>query len=203
MLVSPKYYIDSILLFLIFLAYASVLPRIDGHFSPDRTQGSAIRPQYPSSRESYKSQHVSLRSTDAITRRDDDLIDALRIRRIIIVTGSIPIVPVAVAALSLERFYDTILSHTLAPWRSLPPQQALAINMGPLQLTMNVVYSNGIPQGIPWAFVRNFARNMLAMTALGFTGTYNMYYDTDDGSSPDRLLPNFGVDVRLRVLWRM
>lgn len=148
-----------------------------------------------------KSQHVSVSSRDAITRRDDYLSDALRIKRIIIMTGSIPIVPIGAAAHSLERFYGAILFHALAPWCSLPPPQALAINMGPLQLTMNVVYNNGIPQGIPWAFVSNFARNMLAMTALGFTGTYHMYYDTDDESPPNPFLPTFGVDVRLRIAW--
>lgn len=196
--VSPKFYLDSILLFLIFLAYASVLPRSDGHSTSDRTQGSAILPQHASSRGSYERQHVSLRSTDAITRRDDDLSDALRIRRIVIVTGGVPIIA---AAYSLERFYSAILSNALATWCSLPPQQALSMTMGPLHLTMNTVYSNGIPQGIPWAFVSNFARNMLVMTGLGFTGTFNMYYDTDDGSSISPVLPTFGVDVRLRISW--
>lgn len=199
--VSPKFYIDNILLLLNYLAYASLLPCSHGHPNPDKTQGLAILPQYASSWESYKSQHESLRPIDAINRRDDDLSDALRIRRIIIVTGSIPFVPIRTAAHSLERFYRAILFHALAPWCSLPPQPALAIGMGPLQLTMNVVYSNGIPQGIPWAFVRNFARNMLVMTALGFTGTYQMYYDTDDESLLNPILPTFGVDVRLRILW--
>lgn len=198
MRVSLGTYIESTLLFLSVLAYPSVLPRSDEHSSPDKTQNSAILPQYVSGPGSYKSQHVSLRSTDVITRRDDEQGDPLRIRRIVIVTGSVPI---AAAAHSFEKFYLAILYNALAPWCSLPPQQGLQMTMGPLQLTMSVVHSYGISQGIPWAFVRNFARNMLAMTALGFTGTFDMYYDTDNGSPFYAQFPNFGVDVRLRVLW--
>ena len=198
--VSLGFYIESTLLFLSVLADPSVLPRNDEHLSPDKTQDSAILPQYVSAPGSYKSQHVSLRSTDVITRRDDEQADALRIRRIVIMTGSVPI---AAAAHSLETFYLAILYNALAPWCSIPPQQALQMTMGPLQLTMNVVASEGIAQGVPWAFVRNFARNMLAMTALGFTETFEMYYDTYDGSPFNAHFPNFGVDVRLRILWGM
>lgn len=191
---------ESILLFLIVLAYPSILSRSDEHLGPDETQDSAILPQYASALASYKSQHISLRSTDAISRRNDDQSDPLRIGRIVILTGSVPI---AAAAHSLEKFYLAILSNALASWCSLPPQPVLQITMGPLQLTMNVVGNNGIPQGIPWVFVRNFARNMLAMTALGFTGTFDMYYDTDDSLPFNAHFLNFGVDVGLRVLWGM
>lgn len=191
-------YIDGLLLLLNVLAYASVLPRSDERSIPDKTQGPAILPQYASSRGSYKGEHVSLRSTDGISRRDDEQSDALRIRSIVILTGSVPI---AAAACSFERFYQAILFNALAPWCSLPPQQFLRMTMGPLQLTMNVVLYNGIPQGIPWAFVRNFARNMLAMTAMGFTGTFDMYYETDEGSTFNPRLPHLGVDVRLRIVW--
>ena len=44
----------------------------------------------------------------------------------------------------------------------------LVITMGCLQLTLTVVLDSGVPRGIPWAFVRNFARKMRAMTGLGF-----------------------------------
>ena len=198
--VSLGIYIESTLLFLGVLAYPSVLPRRDEHSRPDEIQASAILPQYVSAPGIYKSQHVSIRSTDAIARRDDEQGDSLRIRRIVIVTASIPIVA---AAHSLERFYNAILFNALAPWCSLPPQRSLQMTMGPLQLSMEVVDNYGIPQGIPWAFVRNFARNMLAMTALGFTGTFNMYYDTDGSFPFNARFLNFGVDVRLRILWGM
>lgn len=192
--------IDSGLLILNVLAYRPILPRSEKHSPPHRSQRLAILPQHPSSQSSYKSQHLSLRPADAIIKRDDEQSDPLRIRRIDIVGGSVPI---AAVAHSLEFFYNAILSHALAPWCFLPPQGALVMTMGPLQLTMNVVYNSGVPQGIPWAFVRNFARNMLVMTARGFTGTYDMYYATDFGNPLIHFLPNFGVEVHLRILWGM
>lgn len=130
-------------------------------------------------------------------KRNDEHNDGLRVRRIDIVSGSVPI---AAAAHALEMFYNAILYNALAPWCSVPPQQALVMTLGPLQLTMNVVFDSGVPRGIPWAFVRNFARNMLAMTARGFTGTFDMYYETDDGLSFNAHLPSLGVEVHLRVL---
>ena len=195
-------YIDSVLLFLGVLAQAFVLPPGDQHSSPDKSQSPTIQPQHPSSQGSYKSHHVPLRSAGSMIKRDDEQSDDLRIRTIHIVTGSIPIVA---AAQSLEMFYNAILFNALAPWCSQPPQQALVMTMGPLQLTMVVVFNSGVPRGIPWAFIRNFARNMLAMTALGFTGTYDMYYGTNYGSSV-YLHPHtshLAVEVRLRVLWGM
>ena len=183
-------YIDIILSFLDVLAHASVLPRDKKLTSRDTSQGvTMVLPQHPSSPSSYKSHHISLRSTKTPSKRDDEQIDRLRVRRIRILTSSVPI---ASAAYSFEVFYNAILYNALAPWCSSPPQQVLVITMGPVQLTMNVVLDGGFPQGIPWAFVRNFARNMLAMTGLGFTGTYDMYYATETG---------FSVDVRLRILW--
>lgn len=196
-------YIDSVLLFLNVLAYAFVLPDGDEHSSPDKSQGPAIMPQHPSSQGSYKGHHVSLRPADAMSKRDDEQSDDLRIRRIDILSSSIPI---AVAAHSLELFYHAILYNALAPWSVWPPQQALVMTMGHLQLTMNVVYDGGVRQGIPWAFVRNFARNMIAMTALGFTGTYDMYYSRHPvfpftnfrfSSNPDD--PDLGVRVHLSI----
>ncbi|KAL9133219.1 MAG: hypothetical protein Q9175_005603 [Cornicularia normoerica] len=198
--VSWGFCIDSVLLFLFLnvLTYATVLPYGDEHSSPDKSQGAAILPQQPASQGSHKSQHVSLRSAGAMIQRDDEQSDDLRIIRIDIVTGSIPILA---AANSLDMFYNAILYNALAPWCSVPPQQTLVITMGHLQLTMNVVFDDGVPRGIPWAFVRNFARNMLGMTAMGFTGTFDMYYATDYGLSFNHDLPNLGVEVRLRIVW--
>ena len=199
-------YIDVVLLFLSALSSAFALPRGATDLSLDESQGTAIMPLPGSSQGSFKSHHVSLRSTDAMTKRDDEQSDDLRIRRIEILTSSIPI---AVAAYSLEMFYNAILHNALAPWCTRPPQQALVMTMGPLQLTMTVVANSGVAQGIPWPFVRNFARNMLAMTALGFTGTYNMFYSRHSVSTrgfgipftPDT--PDLAVEVRLGILWGM
>lgn len=199
-------YIDIVFLFLNALSSAFVFPRDDTHLSLDASQGPAILPPHRSSQGSFKSHHVSLRSTDAMAKRDDEQSDDLRVRSIEILTGSIPI---AVAANSLELFYNAILYNALAPWCTRPPQQALVMTMGPLQLTMNVVVDSGVAQGIPWPFVRNFARNMLAMTALGFTGTYDIYYSRHSVSTTGFGIPfnpgnpNLAVEVRLRILWGM
>lgn len=106
---------------------------------------------------------------------------------------------IAQAADSLDFFYNAILYNALAAWSTRPPQQVLVVTMGSLRLTMKVVYDGGIRQGISWAFVRNFARNMLAMTARGFSGTYDMYYTRGDRLSFD--FPGLGVEVTFRILW--
>lgn len=199
--ISWGFCIDSVLLFLNALAFTSVLPRGDKRSNPDEIQSFVILP-HRLSQGSYKGRNVPVRSADAMTKRDDDEDDDLRIRRIEIVAGSIPI---ATAAHSLEMFYNAILSNALAPWCNQPPQQALVMTMGPLQLTMNVVLNHGVPQGIPWAFVRNFARNMLAMTSMGFAGSYNMYYSrlADHGLHFDPNVVDLGVEVRLSIMWGM
>lgn len=193
------FYIDSVLILLNVLAYASMLPRGDKHSSAAKSQSPATLPQHLSSQGSYRSQQLSVMSADAMIKRDDEESDDLRITRIDIKTLSIPI---PTAAHSLEMFYNAILFNALAPWCTQPPQQALVMSMGPLQLTMNIAFDNGVPQGIPWPFVRNFARNMLAMTARGFTGTYDMFYMRGDFQfSPDS--PPLGVEVRLRIVLGM
>lgn len=83
----------------------------------------------------------------------------------------------------------------------MEPQQNLVMTMGPLQLSMNIVIDSSVPQGTPWALVRKFARNMVAMTAMGFAATYDIYYTRFDtsGSSFSSPLPNLGVHVVFRV----
>lgn len=132
-------------------------------------------------------------------KRDDELYDDLTVRRIEILTASVPI---ALAAHSLEFFYNAILYNALTSWRTQLPQRILILSMGPLKLTMKVVFDAGAGQGIPWAFVQNFARNMVEMTAMGFTGTYDMYYMRGDyGFSLNP--PGLAVEVRFRILWGM
>ena len=197
--ISRGFYVEGLLLLLNFSAHPHVLARIEKHASADKNRGLAILPQHPPSQGSYMSHHVSFRPADVMTKRDDEQSDDLWIRRISIMTSSVPI---AESARFLDLFYNSILYNALSPWCCQPPQQLLIITFGRLQLTMTVVLDNGVPQGIPWSFVRNFARNMLAMTAGGFTGTYDMYYGRGDAGIPvNPSLPNFGVEVRLRFLW--
>ena len=172
-------YINSVLLCPNVLAYASFLSRGDKQLSTDKSLNrTAFLPQHPSLQGSNKRRHGSLMSAEVMTKRDDDQNDDLRVREIKILTIS---VPVTVAANALEHFYNVVLFNALNPWGSQPPQQLVSLTMGPLHLTMTVAIDDGVPQGIPWDFVRNFARNMLAVTAMGFTGTYDMYYVRDGG----------------------
>lgn len=191
--VSWGFYADSMLLLLNVLASASVLLGIDKHLSADNTQGHPMLPQHLSFQGSYKSPHVPLRPTDVMIKRDDEQRNDLWVRRINILTSCIPYTS---AAPFLDIFYRTLLFHTLESWHN-PPQPHLTMTMGRLQLTMRVMLDPGAPQRIPWAFVRNFAINMLAMTAMGFTGTYDMFYMTP----PNPQLRSLAVEVRLGVLW--
>lgn len=145
---------------------------------------------------SSEESHLLLTTENHLSRRDDNIDDDLVVRRIQIVASTVPIVD---AANALLVFYNSILYGALAPWTNLEPQVVLRMTMGCLELTMQVVFeSSTTRRGIPWAFVRNFARNMLAMTTRGFTGTYIMYYSTDGGFSFNA---DLGIEVRLRILW--
>ena len=135
-----------------------------------------------------------LLATGLRKRTDIDEDDDLVIKTIEILTST---VPVWEAARSFERFYTTILYNVLAHWANTPLQSRIVVEMGCLQLTMTVAFDHEMPRGIPWTFVTNFARNMLAVTRCGFVGTYNMQYASMFG--PFR--PEFGVEVRLRVRW--
>ncbi len=128
------------------------------------------------------------------SKRDDEEEDYLRVRSINILSTTVPIVA---ATHHLDMLYNSILYNALTLWTSLPPQLTLTMSLGCLQIRMSVVWNHGTPRGIPWAFVRNFARNMLGMTHRGFAGTYDMYYS----SVPDGLRPEISVQVGLRVAW--
>ena len=107
--------------------------------------------------------------------------------------------PLVNAAEALLSFYNNILLQTLNPWANEEPQLALTISMGHLELTMAVVPDSSRNfQGIPWSFVRTFARDMVIMTCAGFTGTFVMQFSTDRGYNA---IPDLTVEVRLRILW--
>jgi len=137
---------------------------------------------------------VSQAISTGISKRDDDEDDDLRIRHIEILTAWVPTLE---AARSLESFYLNVLYSALSQWANLPPQSHLTIKMGWLELTMDVAFNHGLPRGIPWAFVRNFSRNMLAVTRMEFTGTYDMRYSSVFGV----FNPEVGIEVRLRIRW--
>lgn len=153
-------------------------------------------PSLPGLRNRLERTPFSSSTQHRFSRRDDVLDDDLVARHIQIVTSTVPI---ADAVNALQVFYNSILYNALAPWGNMEPQVALRMTMGCLELTMEVVSDRTrTRRGIPWAFVRNFARNMLTMTTMGFTGTYDMYYSTNLGYYFN---PDLGVEVHLRVLW--
>lgn len=127
-------------------------------------------------------------------KRDDQEEDDFRVQSIDIVTSTLPIID---AAHNFEMFYGAILYNALAPWANSPPQMALVMTLGCLQLSMSIEIYFGPPRGIPWAFVRNFATNMLTMTRMGFAGTYDMYYVSNHGVAT----PEYGLRVTLRISW--
>lgn len=172
--------------------------------SPPKLTNYEITQRLGHSRSPKRSPSVILQSQDHVhwqpmivaspSKRDDEEEDYLRVRSINILSTTVPIVA---ATHHLDMFYNSILYNALTLWTSLPPQLTLTMSLGCLQVRMSVVWKHGTPRGIPWAFVRNFARNMLGMTHKGFAGTYDMYYS----SIPDGLRPEISVQVSLRVAW--
>ena len=133
-----------------------------------------------------------IRDADIVKRFNDNDDDDLRIATVVVLTSTVPIWS---AARALESFYTSILSHAMGPWANLRLLPRLDVDFGCLLLTMRVITGDRSPRrGIPWIFVRNFARNMLTMTRLGFTGTYSILYLSVIG-------PDLGVVVELRVRW--
>ena len=134
-------------------------------------KGQSVRglPLFPSLTRGQTENHLSSEQTVSLGERSDDAND-LVVQQINIRTSTIPVVH---AAHFLEHFYNSILYNALAPWSTMEPQLRLRMTMGSLELTMMVAFNaGGTPRGIPWSFVRDFARNMLVMTRMGFTGTY-------------------------------
>ena len=136
----------------------------------------------------------SQRENIKVSERDDNSDDDLRVQGVTILTTTVPIWD---AVRVLAVFYGSILDRALSSWATIPEQPVVIINMGCLQLTINVPFAGDSPRAIPWAFVRNFARNMLAMTRRGFTGTYRMWFISAFGLGNAQL----DVEVRLSVCW--
>ena len=182
------------LLLSITFAVALRLPR-DGWNTDNRGyQGLALLPSSLSLRDDHTDLQVSHGERRGNYKRDDNDDDDLRVRNINILTT---VMPVPFAAQYLGYFYNSLLYNALVPWSNVAPQFNLRMTMGPLDLTMRIVFdTNSPPRRIPWAFVRNFARNMLMMTQLGFTGTYVMLYKTSYATDN-----NICVEVRLNILW--
>lgn len=150
--------------------------------------------QYPLPQKQKDNLIAIRRSPRRLTKRTDNDDDDLRIRYVQILTSTVPILS---AARELDRLYNNILYNALVLWASIPLSQRLTFRMGCLELTMHVGFSRGTPRSIPWAFVRNFCRNMLAATRTGFVGTYRMSFASIFGEWN----PELRIEVELRIRW--
>lgn len=166
---------------------------------PTRSEGIQIKHIINvSSSQSQRHGHPQPPFDFSIGKRDDNEEDYLRVRQITIFTSTVPIIS---ATHHLDFFYNTILYNALTTWAEMPAQPILCFSLGCLRLTISVVCNPGPPRGIPWAFVRNLARNMIVMTRAGFAGTYMMHYWPVNGMVGGFFVPAFCVEVRLEVRW--
>lgn len=81
------------------------------------------------------------------------------------------VIPIRFASMYLFQFYSKVIRECLTQWAHDQPVPAFSITFGPFEMTLR---SNLGP--VPWSLVSEVAMNMLAVTSLGFTGTYDMWY---------------------------
>ena len=77
--------------------------------------------------------------------------------------------PIQPAAWALTNLYASMVAQAQGPWRKLPAQAFLLLNIGQVELRLV-----GSGQGIPWDFVEKFATHMLQITNGGWTGLYQV-----------------------------
>lgn len=102
------------------------------------------------------------------------------------------ILPIAVAAANLERFYIAVYYKAANEWIRSYPQISADFIIRWSGFELSFVSNEGAPRGIPWEFVRDFAYIMGQVTAMGYTGCYDQGYWSAGG--------DFGVYVGLRIL---
>lgn len=77
--------------------------------------------------------------------------------------------PIQPAAWALTNLYTAIMVQAQSTWRKGQPTPLLQASIGNLQLVMMCA-----ERPIPWDFVENFTKYMLAITKGGWTGTYQV-----------------------------
>ena len=102
-------------------------------------------------------------------------------------------IPIFSAAPSLALFYTAIVRECIASWSDLPPLFHLHITNGFFALSLQ-----GIGRPIPWSLVAEVAGNMLVVTRLGFTGTWDMRY-VDEQRRVGAVYMAYGVLVQFRI----
>ena len=117
--------------------------------------------------------------------------------------------PILHAAASLYAFYFSLYHECVSNWIHITPLYSLRITYGYFSFTM---YSTGGP--IPWALVAEVAGNMMMLTRMGFTGTYDIWYDNPgygrsnaaalgDGGNQPGFASGHGVMVEFRIGYSM
>lgn len=86
------------------------------------------------------------------------------------------VVPVALAASELEKFYQDILDKVITVWGLTPPESFFALVKGRLRLSL--VSSNG--ETIPWAFLAGLVKSLLGQAQEHFTPVFSSFWQTDD-----------------------
>lgn len=81
------------------------------------------------------------------------------------------VIPIRFASNYLSQFYYKVLRDCLTQWIHDQPVPAFSITFGPFEMTLRSTLGP-----VPWSLVSEVAMNMLAVTSLGFTGTYDMWY---------------------------
>jgi hypothetical protein len=88
------------------------------------------------------------------------------------------VIPIRFAANYLCQFYSRVLRDCLTHWVHAQPVPVFSITLGPFEMTFRSTLGP-----VPWSLVSEVAFNMLSVTALGFTGTYDMWYTDIQGVS--------------------
>ena len=149
---------------------------------------------------------LPVRVSPASHQRDGILTIAKRANQLRIQTVRVysMLLPVVSASSSLMAFYNAIFHECSTHWRNYPPLYHLRITSGYLSLTLRAS-----THPIPWALIAEIADNMLTVTRLGFSGTYDIWYGDNLfavrepprwwSEASDRVMGDFGVLVQFRV----
>ena len=174
----------NFLVLLILLAIPSVTPDALFHRSKD-SNFKRLLLQYSAQRSRHDRylSHGGMTAHPALSKRAH----SLQIHHMQLHSMTVPVIQ---AASALSIFYSIILRECASRWAHIPPLYVMRITNGFFALEL---YSTTHP--VPWALVAEVASNMLAVTEMGFTGTYDIWY-------ADRRLMRTGIGVLVKFrIW--
>ena len=170
---------------LILLATPSVTP--DPHLKTPKDSNLKTHLLHSSPQRSLQDRHTSHDGTMTAHLPLSKRAHSLRIDHIQVHSMTVPVMQ---AASALSMFYAIVLQECASKWAHLPPLYVMRITNGFFALEL---YSSTGP--VPWALVAEVASNMLAVTARGFTGTYDIWYE-------DKRIMTMGIGVLVKFrIW--